>query len=680
MPEILTQIAQKDAFSFTYEGQSSSELLKTWKRTVSSQPLNDGRTLEVTTWLDPATGLEIQRELIRFKRFPTLEVMLRVRNTGKSDTPIIENLLPLRHEFTPPGDKDAIFHHVLGSAFRKEGWMTRDYSPIAKPLGPGSDIDLVHYVMDGWQHTDAYLPFFSLQWQGGGLIGGVGWTGQWRIHARRGDSRSLLLESGQKTTHFRLHPGESIRTPRVLLVQWAGADRITGHNVFRQVLVAHYVPRIGGEVQLPPIAYTPGYLLQFDDIAQKTGRNPLDVIPTIKQSDIGTKFIDQTPALNYSTEENQVDLIRRLPDIGLDTYWLDAGWFEGLWPMGRGSWVPKKEFPHGMKPLGDAAHARGLKFLLWFDPEGLGPGSIIQKEHPEWVLHHPHEGNWGGIYKWSDPEALRYMTELMSKSIRDWGVDIFRFDRNTVAVPFWEQNDTPDRQGITEIRQIEGMYTFFDTLFERFPKLTVDNANWRGTGPDLEMMKRSLGSLTRTELTSTGLPYPISDQVHTQELSLWIPLDSNLLHVVDPYNFRSTATTGVGICMNLLSPYVPADVLKKAIDELKSIRPYWLGDYYPLTRATFDENAWAGWQFHRSDMKAGFAVLFRRPKSTEDSCSAKLRGLDPKAKYEVTFAETYEVKDKRVLTGAELANLRVTIPAAPGSLLIRYNPAAGSEK
>jgi len=41
-----------------------------------------------------------------------------------------------------------------------------------------------------------------------------------------------------------------------------------------------------------------------------------------------------------------------------------------------------------------------------------------------------------------------------------------------VSLPFWREADAPDRQGITEIRQIEGMYAFFDALLERFPKLT----------------------------------------------------------------------------------------------------------------------------------------------------------------------------------------------------------------
>jgi hypothetical protein len=77
-------------------------------------------------------------------------------------------------------------------------------------------------------------------------------------------------------------------------------------------------------------------------------------------------------------------------------------------------------------------------------------------------------------------------------------------------------------------------------------------------------MRRTIGSLTRSEITSGGLPHPVSDQAQTAKLNLWIPLDANLLHGLTPYSFRSTATTGVGIGLDLRSGYI--------------LRPY------PLTR------------------------------------------------------------------------------------------------
>jgi hypothetical protein len=65
-------------------------------------------------------------------------------------------------------------------------------------------------------------------------------------------------------------------------------------------------------------------------------------------------------------------------------------------------------------------------------------------------------------------------------------------------------------------------------------------------------------------------------------------------------------------------------------------------------------------------------MFFRRTRSTQISYEADLQGIDPKSSYEVSFAETYDVRSKRVVTGRELAHLHVDISQAPGSLLVRY--------
>jgi alpha-galactosidase len=168
------------------------------------------------------------------------------------------------------------------------------------------------------------------------------------------------------------------------------------------------------------------------------------------------------------------------------------------------------------------------------------------------------------------------------------------------------------------------------------------------------------------------VPHPEIDQAHTAELSMWIPFHANILNGADAYNFRSTATTGVAIGLDLQSPYVPLGELRKAIAELKELRPYWLGDYYPLTPVNIRKDTWCAWQFHRADSNAGFAMFFRRPQNAQAAFEAKLRGIDPEASYDVTFAETFDVKEKRLMKGSELAHLRVHIEHAPGSLLVRY--------
>ena len=137
-----------------------------------------------------------------------------------------------------------------------------------------------------------------------------------------------------------------------------------------------------------------------------------------------------------------------------------------------------------------------------------------------------------------------------------------------------------------------------------------------------EALDRFAGS--RTEIAGPGIPYPIPEQMGIQELSQWIPLHATLLHADSPYDFRSTATTGVAIGLDLQSPYVSSDEVRKGIAEVKEQRPYWLGDFYPLTEINTDETAWAGWQLDRQDLNSGFVTMFRRSRSTESQKQSAL--------------------------------------------------------
>jgi len=677
LPSVIARAVETVPFSFVYDGKPSSELLPQWEQKKLTQTLPGDREGRVLTYRDRRTGLEIIDEITVYKSLQAVDWVLRLRNTGTADTPIIENLRALDLGFDASGSDRILLHQASGSSANH---LAADFLPTKDKVESGEAFTMVHYEMKDGEHLGGQLPYFDLQWQDGGVIGAVGWSGEWEIQITRGAGRGLTLHAGQQGVHLKLHPGESIRTPSILLVQWNGKEREIGHNLLRRLLLAYYVPRIHGQVALPPVAATTVYVPVFDGIAQKTGKNPLDVIPTLREEDInrdhGIPSVDE--GLNAVNEQNQLDYIHKMPPVGMEAYWMDAGWFTGGWPFGVGNWDPDPvKFPHGLKPLGDAAHQKGLKFLLWFEPERVSPGTSIEKRHPDWVLHIPKEGKLGGRFNFGNPGARRWMTDLLSRDIDEWGIDIYRNDNNICPLPFWLAADAPDRQGVTENHDIEGLYAMWDGLLKRHPNLEIDNANWRITGPDIEAMKRTVGSLTRSEICGAGLPHPMSDQLESAELSLWVPLDANLLHSLTPYSFRSTATTGVGVGLDLRSDYIPRDQLTKAITQLKELRPYWLGDFYPLTAIDFNESTWCGWQFDRPDLTAGYAIFFRRPKSSVPTFDAALTGLDPIASYEVTFAETYDVKEKRTMTGAALGKLTVKIDSAPGVTLVRYRKIKG---
>ena len=118
----------------------------------------------------------------------------------------------------------------------------------------------------------------------------------------------------------------------------------------------------------------------------------------------------------------------------------------------------------------------------------------------------------------------------------------------------------------------------------------------------------------------------------------------------------------------------PIEKAKRAVEEMKSLRPLCLGDYYPLTDLNLDDHHWCAWQFDRPEIGKGFAVFFRRAQSPYVSLAANLRGLDPQARYDVTFVDT---KQTRTLTGVQLAALPVEISSPETSLLITYRRISG---
>jgi len=621
-------LATSFPFSFTYGGKSSASVLTKWKREQTALSGQTGRQRHRVKYTDPATGLEVVCELTLFSRYPAAEWVLRFRNTGKADTPVLADILPLDLRTAGPIQGDVVLHHAHGSTSRPT-----DFLPVDQPVGPKSQVTL---APAGGRSSNGRLPFFNLAWPGGGIVGAIGWSGQWSMRFQRGQDGAIRLQAGQARTRLKLHPGEAIRTPRILLVLWQGEDRYHGHNLLRRLLLDHYVPRIRGKIVIPPVSQN-------------------------------TWFVHNSG--NNVTEQNQLDAMRAMVPLGVEAYWLDAGWFEGGWPSGVGSWVPRtKAFPRGLAPLGKAAHAKGMKFVLWFEPERVHPSSRIARQHPKFVLR---TGRGNGLFDLGNPAARKWLTDHLSRCIKDWGVDVYRNDFNIDPLPFWRAADKPDRQGISEIRYVEGLYAMWDELRKKHPGLEIDNCASGGRRIDLETISRSY-PLWRSDTQCCGRAMPVQDQVQTAGISLYVPLHSAGCWGFDPYVFRSVAMTGLNVCPDSQAANFPTALAKAAIAEAKSLRPLYLGDYYPLLPINLDERHWCGWQFDRAELGRGLAMLLRRSKSPYAAVDVSLRGLQADAMYEVTFSPTYKSGPTKQMTGRQLARLRVTIEKAPGSMLVTY--------
>ena len=317
-----------------------------------------------------------------------------------------------------------------------------------------------------------------------------------------------------------------------------------------------------------------------------------------------------------------------------------------------------------MRPISDAVKRMGMGLILWFEPERVHQGTWLDREHHDWVLRLPDNPN--GLLDLGHPQARRWLTEHISEMIEREGISIYRQDFNIDPLPFWRATDAPDRQGITEIRHIEGLYALWDELLARHPGLTIDNCASGGRRIDLETTSRSI-PLWRTDYQYFE---PNGYQCHTYGLNFYLPCSGTGNDTPDTYAFRSSMNCALVLGWNLYLPDFPVEQARSLIAEFKRARPFFYGDYYPLTPHSTDDDAWMAYQFHREDMKQGMFLAFRRPDSPRPSLRLKPGGLHPGARYELSFQDT---GTSRTATGQELANgIDVTIEDAPGSLLVTY--------
>ena len=644
-------------YSFVYNGTPSTQLPSTWTHQAISGISVDGPICWAEMTQDPATGLEARISCTEYRDFPVQEWVVHFKNTGSEDTPILENIQALDVTL-PPTTSDPVLHYAKGATCSLE-----DYRPLTRILNPGGSSS---FQPGGGRSSSDFLPFFNLETAPGkGVIVAVGWSGEWKTTFTREKDGGIHIQAGMELTHLKLHPGEEIRTPRIATLFYDG-EWLQGQNLFRQFLLAHHRPILNGK--------------------------PMEM-PLLNSNWGGTSAKDHLANIDAIAAQ----------DLPINYYWIDAEWFgEGPWFKTAGDWRPKADlYPEGFKPLSDKLHQSGRKLLLWFEPERVCEGTPWYTEHADWLLEVPKENrhyNWGNsqnepdwvvweskrnqikendrLFDLGNPEARRFLTDTISDLITQFGVDCYRHDANIAPLEFWRAKDQADRQGMTEIRWVEGLYAFWDELLQKHPGLIIDNCASGGRRIDLETIGRA------TPFWRTDYPAgPTVKQCHTYGISFWVPLNST--GAIRPaesgeYAWRSTLSSGVVFELfgngdaaqsQPTAADFPADIVKKLLNEYQGIQKYYLGDYYPLTEYSQAEDAWIGWQFNRPDLGEGMLMVFRRPKSICETGRLHPRGLDPEATYMLR-----DITGEKTLSGKELMETGITVNLleAPSSGLLTY--------
>jgi alpha-galactosidase len=288
---------------------------------------------------------------------------------------------------------------------------------------------------------------------------------------------------------------------------------------------------------------------------------------------------------------------------------------------------------------------------------------LITDNHPEWIFG----GKDGGLLNLGNPEARQWLTDHVDKLLTDQGIDLYRQDFNIDPLPFWRGNDAEDRQGITEIRHVEGYFAYWDELIRRHPNMLIDSCASGGRRNDLETLRRAVPLLR-----SDYIMEPLGNQCHTYALSLWFPFYGTGTSKTDTYLIRSTLCPSFTACWDMRDDKLDYANLKRIVDQWRQFIPYWYGDYYPITKYTLDNDQWIAWQFHDPGRNEGAIQAFRRDNCPYESARLPLSALDTNARYQTTNLDApdppLELPGQALLTDG----LPITIDERPGSAVFLY--------
>ena len=635
-------------FSFVYGGVSSDKLLPKWR--YERKALEDdkpGETLESHNWTDPKTGLRVECRVKRFTDFNAIEWCLYMHNTSaESNTLTISNMHTLDLNQKGAAGEWHVFN-AEGPRFGRTDFRSRDTVLAVR--------DTMMLAPAGGRSSSHTMPYFNVKSKDGGIVYAVGWTGSWLAQMNHVDETTLNVRTGLKRFDAYLLPGESVQLPSIVAIPWQGEDRMDGQNILRRFIMAHHHPYENGKPLEVPVCGS----------FEAPNAPPCDEIECF-------------------TDYEALAGIRKSQIFGttLDAFWIDAGWYSRAadfdkgywWHSAVGNWTADpNRFPDGMAPISDYAHKVGSGLLLWYEPERANVDSEWAVEHPEYMISESGDLavpvkeviDSSFLVNYGNPEALDFVTDYMTNSLLSYGVDIYRQDFNIDPEVFWINNDKPGRTGMVEVRYINGLYKFLDTLHQRIPGLVIDNCAGGGRRLDIEMVSRAI-CLLRSDysLEIEGI------QCHAYDLNQWLPIHCTGTGASTDYSFHSNLGPGI---LFAFREKVSVPRRKEIIKKFRRYKTFFLDDYYPLSGYGDNtrDDIWLAYQLNVPRRGEGLVVAFRRKDCRESDYVVRLRGIDDSANYLLR----YDGPDipEHIISGAELsAGLTLHLDQPQSSVLIEY--------
>ena len=349
------------------------------------------------------------------------------------------------------------------------------------------------------------------------------------------------------------------------------------------------------------------------------------------------------------TTEKELPLIDAAAEIGCEYFCIDAGWYaDGSWWDQVGEWQEsRKRFPNGLREVTDHIRKKGMIPGIWLEIEVMGIKCPMADKLPDecFFVRHGKRVYDRSRYQldFRVPAVRKHCDEVIDRLVRDYGVGYIKMDYNIESGIGTEINADSFGDGLLEHER--AYLSWLDGIFERHPKLVIENCSSGGLRMDYALLSRCSVQSTSDQddyrkYATIAANAPTA--VCPEQAAVWsYPMTSGDSEevVFNMVNAMLLRVNQSGHLANLGTH--GAALVKEAIEVYKSIRRDIAKSvpFYPLGLSKFSDD-WSALGL-RTDDKIYLAVWRREGK---DSCIIPLRYALSDAKVNCIYPSFNEEK------------------------------------
>jgi len=349
------------------------------------------------------------------------------------------------------------------------------------------------------------------------------WGGEWQLHSAPLTTGIQVLESRRGSTSHQANPWFALSKTTQTTEKsgpvwfgelgWSGSWRMTiedtsldqvrvtaGYNPFDFA----YLLEPGKQLETPH--FYAGYTEQGQGEASRILHRfqQEEILPSHPQSRPRPILYNSWEATEFDVNEaGQLALLDQAARLGVERFVIDDGWFgaRNTDHAGLGDWqINRTKFPHGLKPVIDKAHALGMDFGLWVEPEMINPDSDLYRAHPDWVMSFPQrqrtEARNQLVLNLAREDVKEFVFSTLDRLVTENDIAFLKWDYNrNWSEPGWMSASDADsalrmdKQKEIYIRYVENLYAILSELRKKHPGLEIESCSGGGGRVDTGILR-----------------------------------------------------------------------------------------------------------------------------------------------------------------------------------------------